>query len=102
MQTAREERDARLDEEVIKAAILLLLIMILLMIFPPGFALPQDQDHDQEHEQETSASVMLRAEEMERDVRLIADDPTVVPGPDVEKIAGFHFVIAAVVHLAGG
>jgi hypothetical protein len=45
---------------------------------------------------------MLCAEEMERDVRLVAYDPTVVARPDVEKIAGFHFVIAAIVHLAGG
>jgi hypothetical protein len=46
--------------------------------------------------------VMLGAKKMERDVRLVAYHPTVVAGPDVEKIAGFHFIITAIVHPAGG
>src|SRR5207253_3230749 len=48
------------------------------------------------------AGVMLGAEEVKGDIRLVADDPTVVAGTDGEEIAGFHFVITAVVHPAGG
>ena len=84
------------------ASALLLPIMILLMIFLYGCALAQDQDYDQEHEQEESPGVMLGAEEMEGDVRVVAHHPAVVSGPDVEKVARLHFVIAAIVHPAGG
>ena len=45
---------------------------------------------------------MLGAEEMEGNVRFVSHYPAVVAGPDVEKIAGLHLVIAAVVHPAGG
>jgi hypothetical protein len=39
---------------------------------------------------------------VQRDVRLVADNPAVVPGSDVKEIAGFHFDDAAVVHGGGG
>src|SRR4051812_14895702 len=48
------------------------------------------------------ARVMLRAEKMEREVRLVADDPTVVSRADIENVARLHFIIAAVIHPAGG
>ncbi|HUA16865.1 MAG TPA: hypothetical protein VMG31_16345 [Verrucomicrobiae bacterium] len=35
---------------------------------------------------------------MQGDVRLVSDYPTVVPGFDVEEIAGLHLDHAAVVH----
>ena len=49
-----------------------------------------------------SLRVMFRTEKMQRHIRLIAYDPTVVAGADVKQIAGVHFVGASVFHLAGG
>jgi len=46
--------------------------------------------------------VMFRAEKMQRHIRLIAHHPTVVAGADVKQISGPHFVVAAVLHPAGG
>src|SRR5579864_2433901 len=45
--------------------------------------------------------VICRAHKMQRNVWFVANDPAVVPGSDVEKIAGFHFDDAAVIHRGG-
>src|SRR6266566_2801030 len=49
-----------------------------------------------------SLRVMFRTEKMQRHIRLIAYDPTVVARADVKQISGSHFVIPPVLHLAGG
>src|SRR5882724_7209082 len=49
-----------------------------------------------------SLRVMFRAKKMQRHIRLIAHDPTVVAGADVKQISSPHLVIAPVLHLAGG
>src|SRR5438552_950182 len=45
---------------------------------------------------------MIGAEEVERNVSFVADDPAVVPRWDVEDIAGAHLEHAAVAHRRGG
>src|SRR5207302_4628783 len=46
--------------------------------------------------------VMVGAEEVERDVGLVADDPAVVPRRNVEDVASAHLEHAAVIHCGGG
>src|ERR1700729_891719 len=43
--------------------------------------------------------VFLAAQDVKRDIWLIADHPAVVPGWYVEEVAGSHHQLAAVVHL---
>jgi putative flavoprotein involved in K+ transport len=43
--------------------------------------------------------VLLAAEDVERDVRRVADDPAVVAGRDVEEVARVHHSLGTVVHL---
>jgi hypothetical protein len=50
----------------------------------------------------TLVGVFAGAEEMQRHIRLISDDPTVVTGRDVKQITGFHLNDAAVVHCGSG
>src|SRR5689334_14133294 len=50
-----------------------------------------------------SLHVVVRTEEVQRDVRLVADDPAVVwRGGDVEQLAGAELVDGAVVERDGG
>ena len=42
--------------------------------------------------------VIASAHEVKRDVRIAADDPTVVAGGDVEEVSGVHLDDAAVPH----
>src|SRR5438132_3879170 len=48
-----------------------------------------------------SCRVMVGAEEVQRDVGLIADNPAVVPRRNVKDIASAHFEHPAVVHRRG-
>ena len=45
---------------------------------------------------------MFRAKKMERNIRLVADDPTIVARPDIKEISRAHLVIAAILHSTGG
>src|SRR5678816_2553028 len=42
--------------------------------------------------------VFFRSEKVKRNIRLIAHDPTVVPGTDVENISGLHHVRSSILH----
>ena len=46
--------------------------------------------------------VLARSQEVQRDVRFVSDDPTVMAWRDVEKVASFHLDDATVVHGCGG
>jgi hypothetical protein len=46
--------------------------------------------------------VVLATEDVERDIRLVADDPAVVAWRNVEEVAGLHHPLGAVVHLGDG
>jgi hypothetical protein len=43
--------------------------------------------------------VPLQAPEVQQDARLIADDPSVVPGRHVKGLAGAELALSAVIHL---
>jgi hypothetical protein len=45
-----------------------------------------------------TVGVLVRAEQMQRDIGLVADHPAVVSGCDVEDISGAHLDDGAVVH----
>jgi hypothetical protein len=49
-----------------------------------------------------SLRVMFRTKKMERHIWLIADDPAVVSGTDIKQISSPHFIVAPVLHPAGG
>ena len=45
---------------------------------------------------------MFRAKKMERNIRLVADDPTIVARPDIKEISSAQLVLAAILHSTGG
>jgi hypothetical protein len=50
----------------------------------------------------TFTSVVIGAEKMQRYIRLVANDPTVVAWGHVKDVAGLHFDDASVIHRSDG
>jgi hypothetical protein len=46
--------------------------------------------------------VTFRAEKMQRDIGLVADNPAVVARADIKEISSAHLVVAAILHSASG
>ena len=69
---------------------------------PQGFVRAAVAGCDRRSRPSLRCCVLLAAEDVERDVRLVADYPAVMPGWDVEKITRAHHDLASVVHLGDG
>src|SRR5580700_1605486 len=46
--------------------------------------------------------IFFRSEKVKRNIRLMAHDPTVVPGTDVKDVSRFHYVRPSILHDACG